>query len=215
MAAGAGLLVVASSSDEPVPTVVAPSDAVDPGDYADAVTELCTRRVAVAEDAGYEVSAAGADGLDAAARALAELPPPAGVRDRAQALVDGIDRYAGLFRRRDENLDQFSEDQNELVVVLEVRAAGLGASCGDPSLLSPPSRANAADLAEVDDAALIDAAGSCFEGDLHACDVLIGSDSPLVFYGVTCGGRLQHEEADENIGCVDSFAAPRPVGDQP
>lgn len=215
MLIGAVLVIIAAASNDPAPTVVASSDAVDAADYAARLTALCTDRMAAAETAGYEASAAGADGLDQLAAAIAELPPPAGGQAMAQALVDGLDHYAGLFARRDDNREQFSQEQNELIGVLEVRAAGLGASCGEESSLGVAAPADPDDVAQVDDAALQEAAGACFDGDLGACDQLTGTGTALGYYGTTCGGRLVHEEADENIGCVESFAGSRPVGSQP
>ena len=212
---GVALVLVAAASEDPPPTVVASSDAVDPADYAAAVTGLCTDRRAAAEEAGYEASAAGADEMAQTAAALAAIPPPAGGRPMAQALVDGLDRYADLFARRDDNQEAFSQAQNELVGVLEVRALGLGASCGEQSSLGVPEPADPDDLAGLDDPSLEQAAGACYEGDLRACDELRGRGTALTGFGATCAGRLVHEEADENIGCVESFASDRPVGDQP
>lgn len=215
MLIGGVLLIIAAASDDPPPTVATSSDAVDAAGYAARVTALCTDRMAAAEAAGYEASAAGADGLDDLAAAIAELPPPTGGQAMAQALVDGLDRYAGLFARRDENLEQFSQEQNELSGVLEVRAAGLGASCGNQSSVAEAEPPDPEDVAELDDPTLQAAAGACFDGDLAACDELLGSGPALGYYGTTCGGRLVHEEAAETIGCVESFAGTRPVGNQP
>lgn len=212
---GVALVLVAAASEDPPPTVVASSDAVDPADYAAAVTDLCTDRRAAAEEAGYEASAAGADEMAQTAAALAAIPPPAGGRPMAQALVDGLDRYADLFARRDDNQEAFSQAQNELVGVLEVRALGLGASCGEQSSLGVPEPADPDDLAGLDDPSLEQAAGACYEGELNACDELLASGTALTGFGATCAGRLVIEEADENIGCVESFASDRPVGDQP
>ncbi len=114
---GVALVLVAAASEDPPPTVVASSDAVDPADYAAAVTDLCTHRRAAAEEAGYEASGVGADEMAQTAAALAAIPPPAGGRPMAQALVDGLDRYADLFARRDDNQEAISQVQNELVGV--------------------------------------------------------------------------------------------------
>src|SRR5690606_3363106 len=107
--------------------------------------------------------------------------------------------------------------QNELVVVLEARARGLGSHCatGDgedwEAAVHDPTPADVAP----EDEALRAAADDCFGGDLAACDALVDSNSPLTFYGVTCGGRLLHEEADNDHSCVETFAGERPTGDQP
>ncbi len=219
--AGAVVLLAVVGGDDDVggPGVVEATGPVDAVAYAADVTRICSGGLAEAEQRGYEDAGAGADALDALAAELAALPAPEGQRQMAQALVDGIGDYAELFRDEAESdPEEFSQDQNELAVVLEVRAAGLGADCGEGEMVLFPSEP--ADPAEVADAAGDDptiaaAADACHAGDLGACDDLIASGSSLVYYGVTCGGRLLHEEANENIGCVASFASDRPVGDQP
>lgn len=217
LAAAAGaLLVVAANQDEDGPTVVEAAAAVDAGDYAETISTRCAE-VATAAATGYdEGSAAGAEALDEVAAGLAAVPPPEARAAMAQALVDGVADYADLFRVRDDNAEAFSQRQNELTVVIEVRAAGLGADCGEGELvLSPPEPADPDDLAAVDDPDAAAGADACFAGDLAACDDLADGDPALVFYGVTCGGRLLHEEADDRYSCVATFAGPRPVGRQP
>lgn len=211
------LVVVGADQDGGAPTLAESTALVDPTAYASEIRSLCTDGVAAAETTGYEESSgAGAEALDELAVRLAAVPPPEGLEPMAQALVDGVADYADLFRGADDNAEAFSQAQNELTVVIEVRAAGLGADCGEGDVvLFAPEPADPDDVTAAGDSVLSDLAGACFAGELAACDDLTGSGSALVYYGVTCGGRLLHEEADEHYSCVESFADDRPTGDQP
>lgn len=215
------LVVVVADQDRGGPAVVESTAVVDATAYAAEVSTLCADGIEQAETKGYdESSAAGAEVMDDVAAELAAVPPPEGRADMAQALVDGVADYADLFRARDDDQEAFSQAQNELTVVLEVRARGLGAHCttGDDDaeyLVHDPSPADPDEVTGAGDAELSDLAAACFAGDLGACDELADSGSGLVFYGVTCGDRLLHEEADDNYSCVETFAGDRPTGDQP
>jgi hypothetical protein len=202
-----------SGSPEDTALAVADGDPVSPDAYARTVSDVCGDRLQAAEEIGYDKSSAeGAEALDELAAELAATTPPEDRRELAQAMVDGLADYADLFRSRDDDREEFSQDQNELIGVLAVRGAGLEAECpGIANNLLEPSPPDE-DTGDPD----VDADGqACFEGELAACDRLVSEDTDLKFYGVTCGGRLVHEEANENINCVDSFASDEPVRDQP
>lgn len=216
------LVAVAADQDTGGPAVVDDARPLDPVTYGVRVTNTCAEGLAAAENAGYDQSSqAGADAMDDLADQLAALPPPDEQRAMAQALVDGVADYAQLFSARDDDGEAFSQAQNELIVVLEARAQGLGAHCirGDgedaQTAVHDPSPADPEDVAAAGSSELSDLAAACFAGELGACDDLADSGSPLVFYGVTCGDRLYHEEADDHYPCVDTFAGERPAGDQP
>jgi hypothetical protein len=192
---------------------VADGDPVSPTAYARTVSDVCGDRLQAAEEIGYDKSSdEGADAVEALAEELAATTPPEDRRELAQAMVDGLAAYAELFRSRDDDPEEFSQNQNELLVIFSVRAAGLEADCGnndfDLSEPAPPDETTGDPDVDADGQA-------CFEGELAACDRLVNEDTDLKFYGVTCGGRLFHEEANENINCVDSFASDEPVRDQP
>jgi len=215
---GLGLVAVMTSADDGPddregPTVTAASAAVDPEDYAEAVTTACTDGLARAEAVGYdESSRAGAEAIDEVAATLAAIAPPEGGQERAQALVDGVIDYAELFRERDDDPEDFSQRQNELTVVIAARADLVGADCGEGEfVLFAAQPADPDDVTAAGDPALSDRAAACFEGDLGACDDLGESDSALVYYGITCGGRLLHEEADDRYSCVETYAGERLV----
>ena len=215
------VLVVGANQDQGGPTVNTTDRPLDPVTYAVRVTNTCDEGLAAAENAGYDDSSqAGAEAMRDLAGQLAAIPPPDEQRAMAQALVDGVADYAHLFQVRDDNGEAFSQAQNELIVVLEARARGLGARCttGDGEdaelLVHDPSPADPSEIAATGESDLSDLAAACFAGELATCDELAESKSPLVFYGVTCGGRLFHEEADDRYTCVETLAGDRPSGDQ-
>lgn len=211
------LVVVGADSDGGGPTVAEPTTSADPTAYASQITSLCTDGVAAAETTGYEESSgAGAEALDEVAVRLAAVPPPEGLEPMAQALVDGVADYADLFRGADGDAEAFSQAQNELTVVIEVRAAGLGADCGEGDVvLFAAAPADPDDVTAAGSSELADLAAACFAGELAACDELADRGSVLVYYGVTCGDRILHEEADDHYSCVETFAGEHPTGDQP
>jgi hypothetical protein len=202
-----------ADATEEATLAVADGEPVSPTAYAGTVSDVCGDRLQAAEEVGYDKSSAeGADALDELAEELATTTPPEDRRELAQAMVDGLAAYAELFRSRDDDTEEFSQNQNELVAVLAVRGAGLEAEC--PGIANNLLEASPPDEETGDPD--VDADGqACFEGELAACDRLVSEDTDLKFYGVTCGGRLVHEEANENINCVDSFASDQPVRDQP
>ncbi|MBL8777455.1 MAG: hypothetical protein JNK12_16050 [Acidimicrobiales bacterium] len=211
------VLIVGADQDQGVPPVNDTDPPLDAAAYAARVSALCNESVEAAETTGYEESSeAGAVAMRAVAADLAALSPPVDQQGMAQALVDGVAEYAHLFQVRDEDEEAFSQRQNAVTVVIEARAAGLGADCGEsdivlvPSVPPPPE-----DVAAETDPAIVDLATACHEGALDACDDLFDSDSSLRFYGGTCGERLYYEEADFTYSCVETFAGDRPSGDQP
>lgn len=211
------VLVVGANQDQGGPPVNDTDPPLDAAEYAAQVSALCNGGIEAAETTGTEQSSQqGAVAMRAVAADLAELPPPAGQEAMAQALVDGVAEYAHLFQVRDDNEEAFSQRQNAVTVVIEVRAAGLGADCGEGDFVLVPSEPPPAeDVTAEPDAAIVDLATACHDGDLGACDDLAATDSPLRFYGGTCGERLYYEEADFTYSCVEAFAGERPVGDQP
>lgn len=211
------VLIVGANQDEGGPPVNDTDAPLDAAEYASQVSALCNGAVEAAETIGYEQgSQQGAVAMRAVAADLAALPPPAGQEAMAQALVDGVADYADLFEARDDDQEAFSQAQNAVTVVIEVRAAGLGADCGEGDVVLVPSEPPPADeVATEADSAIVDLAAACHDGDLGACDDLFDSESALRFYGGTCGGRLYYEEADFTYSCVEAFAGERPVGDQP
>ena len=211
------VFVVGAGQDQGGPPVNDTDPPLDAAEYSARVAALCNGAVEAAETTGYEQSSQeGAVAMRQVAADLAALPPPAGQEAMAQALVDGVAEYAHLFQARDDDQEAFSQRQNAVTVVIEVRAAGLGADCGEhdvvlvPSVPLPPE-----DVAAEADPAIVDLATACHDGELGACDDLFDTRSELRFYGGTCGGRLYYEEADFTYSCVEAFAGERPTGDQP
>lgn len=210
------VLVVGANQDAGGPPVNDTDPPLDAAAYATQVSALCNGGVEAAEAAGEQSSQQGAVALREIAAELAALPPPAEQQAVAQALVDGVAEYAHLYQVRDDNEEAFSQRQNAVTVVIEARAAGLGADCGEGDVVlvtSPPPPPE--DVAAEADPAVVDLATACHDGALGACDDLFDRDSPLRFYGGTCGGRLYYEEADFTYTCVETFAGERPTGDQP
>lgn len=207
LAASLGLLAACGDDGGGSPEV---STGAPTEDYAEQAEQVCETALDEARDLEGDERAARYD--DGAAE-LAALVPPEDQRAAAQSLVDGFVAYADLYRN--ESGEDLSQAVNELHVVVAVRAAGLELTCGQggDTLFAPEAPAEAIDDPEADPE-LEPVAQDCFEGDLVACDDLVGEDG-YTFYGVTCGGRLFHEEADDNLTCVESFGAERPFGDQP
>lgn len=211
------VLIVGADQGQGGPTVNDADPPLDATEYATRVSALCNGETEAAEAIGYEESSEeGADALREVAAELAALPPPAEQQAMAQAMVDAVAEYADLFDARDDDEEAFSQRQNAVTVVIEVRAAGLGADCGERGIVlvpSPPPPPE--DVAAETDPAIVELANACHEGELGACDDLFDTDAALRFYGGTCGERLYYEEADFTYSCVEAFAGERPTGDQP
>ena len=211
------VFVVGADQDEGGPPVNDTDPPLDAAEYSDRVSALCNGGIEAAETTGTEqTSQEGAVAMREVAADLAALPPPSDQEAMAQALVDGVAEYAHLFQGRDDNEEAFSQRQNAVTVVIEVRAAGLGADCGEGDIVLVPSEPPPPeDVTAEPDSTVVDLAAACHDGELGACDDLFATDSALRFYGGTCGGRLYYEEADFTYSCVEAFAGERPVGDQP
>ena len=220
------LLIVGADQDRGGPAVIDDARPLDPATYAVRVTNTCSEGLAWPTPSGPGTTKAARPGprrWGASPTTWRPSPRRTTGAPWPQALGDGVADYAHHLQVRYDNEEAFSQAQDELVVVLEARARGLGARCirGDgedaEAAVHDPTPADPNELADatVLDAALGAAADDCFAGGLTACDELADSGSALVFCGVTCGGRLFHEEADDHYSCVETFAGDHPVGDQP
>lgn len=217
----AALVGAGCGSDPTEAPTVADGTPAEPAEYAEQAGAICDETVDAAESASADDDDPGraAELLRTGAGELAALTPPVDRREMAQALVDSLAAYADLYGRRDENREAFSQDQNELAIVIRVRATGLDAECPSAGIQiaepEPPQEGLGTfseDEFGVDPEA--DAlAQRCFEGELAACDEVSETDAYRL-YGVMCGGRIAHEEANNNYDCVETFVGDEPVRGQ-